>query len=92
MQRISRFLACCYRLDMILLIYSRLQRYNKVLKQQNNLKENIKNHYDTEWQKEHYMKLYFPFRYIFQAIHIYDLRSLNPLFIAPLFGPLNRKL
>ncbi|EFV04929.1 hypothetical protein HMPREF9420_0920 [Segatella salivae DSM 15606] len=43
LQRNSNFLACCHCLDMILLIVSRRQRYNKVWKQQNNLKRNIKN-------------------------------------------------
>ena len=46
LQRNSNFLACCYYLDMSLLIVSRRQRYNKVWKQQNNLKRNIKKPYD----------------------------------------------
>ena len=43
MQRIERFFAVLHSLDMSLLIVSRRQKYNKVWKQQNNLKRNIKN-------------------------------------------------
>ena len=43
MQRISKFPAYCRFFDMSLLTHSRRQRYNKVLKLQNNLKGNIKN-------------------------------------------------
>ena len=46
MQRIERFFAVLRSLDMSLLIFSRRQRYNKVWKQQNNLKRNIKKPYD----------------------------------------------
>ena len=46
MQRIERFFAILRSLDMSLLIVSRRQRYNKVWKQQNNLKRNIKKRYD----------------------------------------------
>ena len=46
MQRIERFFAVLRSLDMSLLIVSRRQRYNKVWKQQNNLKRNIKKRYD----------------------------------------------
>ena len=46
MQRIERFFAVLRSLDMSLLIVSRRQRYNKVWKQQNNLKRNIKKLYD----------------------------------------------
>lgn len=46
MQRIERFFAVLRSLDMSLLIVSRRQRYNKVWKQQNNLKRNIKKCYD----------------------------------------------
>ena len=46
MQRIERFFAVLRSLDMSLLIVSRQQRYNKVWKQQNNLKRNIKKRYD----------------------------------------------
>ena len=46
MQRIARFFAVLRSPDMSLLIVSRRQRYNKVWKQQNNLKRNIKKCYD----------------------------------------------
>ena len=46
MQRIGYFFAVLRSLDMSLLIVSRRQRYNKVWKQQNNLKRNIKKPYD----------------------------------------------
>ena len=46
MQRIGYFFAVLRSLDMSLLIVSRRQRYNKVWKQQNNLKRNIKKRYD----------------------------------------------
>ena len=46
MQRIERFFAVLRSLDMSLLIVSRRQRYNKVWKQQNNLKRNIKKPYN----------------------------------------------
>ena len=46
LQRNSNFLACSHYFDMSLLIFSRRQRYNKVWKQQNNLKRNIKKCYD----------------------------------------------